>query len=116
MAESRATNTPADVRPNLSNNAELSVEETTVGDFPTHQHAIEYDGDQLIVTSTMSVLDCDNEECRRRAEIAERGTFWNLDYIEKRIAEAQEQVRAAMDLESLWRLVLEAKQRSGNPT
>lgn len=87
-----------------------------MGDFPTHSCMVTYDGDELPVTSPMSLLDCKRPRCRQRAELARRGTAYSIETIRVRLADAEDKLRDRLDDVDMWRLVLEAKERLTNQT
>lgn len=82
-----------------------------MGDFPTHEHDITHDGEALRVISPTSILDCDQTECRRQADLARRGTYYSHESIKARLADAHQLLQSAMEGVQLWELVLEAKER-----
>lgn len=83
-----------------------------MGDFPTHNCTVTYDGDVLPVVSPMSQLDCTKPRCKNRAEQAELAAdMYGLEYIERRIEQIHAAVREALDNRTTWELYREAKLR-----
>ena len=75
---------------------------------PWHLH--EYEGIQMAWPT--SVLDCDvNEECKRRASLARRACYYDINKIKDNLALAKGHAADAIDTVALWELILEAKQR-----
>lgn len=83
-----------------------------MGNIPTHNCTVTIDGEEITTVKPSSVLDCDRPACKQRADMARRGTSYELDYIESRLAQSQQRLHTVMKDMAMWELVAEAKRRA----
>lgn len=79
-----------------------------MGDFPRHW-CVRDDG--FTVVSPMSVLDCDQRDCRRKSDLARRGCYWPMEHIDAMIKDSEEHLDQLRKRLTQWQLVREAKER-----
>ncbi|MFV8141981.1 hypothetical protein ACNQR7_30830 [Mycolicibacterium senegalense] len=83
-----------------------------MGDVPTHNCTVAFEGESQPTVLPGSVLDCGQRRCRSRAEQAELAAdMYALEYIEQRLGEYEDASRLARENISRWELYREAKQR-----
>lgn len=86
-----------------------------MGDFPTHDCYVTYDGEKLETVSPMSWLDCDQPECVYWADVARaRAAVLSVESIASALGTAEWELDCAMEQLAMCKLVVEAKGRLGS--